>query len=507
MIVRILACAGLLLAAPVVVMGQDATPVAAPDGAITLVAGQLQNPRGFAWGEDGLLYVSLAGNGGTKITTSDDSSPEDQVVGPTMTGQTASVVQIVDGCGVPFVTGLPSTADPYGDVQGPVDVAFLDDQMHILQDATGGYEAVGPDFPNGIYTLNPDGSVRLMSDLSAYVAAKPAGNLYHVLELGEPFAFAPGDGGFWVVDANQGLLLWVAVSGQVTLIADLSEGHPVPTALTVAPDGAVYVGFLTPGPHVDGTAKVVRIDPEDYSVSDYWTGLTTVTGLATDADGNLYALEMATGNQTTEPNIFPDTGRLVRQTGPNSMDVLITGLDFPISMDSGPDGALYISLPAIATDGEPGGIIRVDPSLITETVAMPEGLLATSPCAPIATPEAEPDLVPATIPAASPVATEAPAATPAADETDQGDKQGIASVAVQIDNFAFGPADQTVAAGGIVTWTNVDSVAHTVSAADGSFDSGNLNPGETYVHQFEQAGTFEYHCQYHPNMMGTITVE
>ena len=321
-------------------MGQDATPVAAPDGAITLVAGQLQNPRGFAWGEDGLLYVSLAGNGGTTITTSDDSSPEDQVVGPTMTGQTASVVQIVDGCGVPFVTGLPSTADPYGDVQGPVDVAFLNDQMHILQDATGGYEAVGPDFPNGIYTLNPDSSVRLISDLSAYVAAKPAGNLYHVLELGEPFAFAPGDGGFWVVDANQGLLLWVAVSGQVTLIADLSEGHPVPTALTVAPDGAVYVGFLTPGPHIDGTSKVVRIDPEDYSVTDYWTGLTTVTGLATDIDGNLYALEMATGNQTTEPNIFPDTGRLVRQTGPNSMDVLVTGLDFPISMDSGPDGAL-----------------------------------------------------------------------------------------------------------------------------------------------------------------------
>ena len=516
MLARIGVFLAVLLALPLAVLGQEGTPAAqgtpeatAPDGAITLAAGSLENPRGFTWGPDGGFYVSLAGNGGTTVTVSDDASTEEQATGPTLTGETASVVEVVNGCGVTVADGLPSTADPYGDVQGPVDVGFIGDQMYILQDATGGYEAVGPDFPNGLYALNPNGSVRLVSDLSAYVAANPAGNLYHVLELGEPFAMVAGDDEFWVVDANQGLLLRVATVGTVSVLADLSEGHPVPTAIALAPDGAIYVGYLTPGPHLDGTSKVVRVDPDEGSVTDYWTGLTMVTGLATTADGTLYALEMATGNQTTEPNIVPNTGRLVRQTGPASMEVVVTGMDFPISMGQGPDGFLYVSMPAISTDGELGGIVRVDPSL-TGPVAMPEGLLAASTCS-TATPEAEPERIDATIEAASPVADvpDVPEGTPDPDATphDLGDKQGIASVAVQIMDYAFTPAEQTIPVGAIVAWTNLDTVPHTVTAVDGSFDSGNLDPGETYVHAFETVGTFAYVCNYHPSMQGTVIVE
>ena len=495
---RVVVLAGFLVGTPLVALAQDATPVAGVNG-IALVATGLENPRGFDWGPGGAFYVALAGNGGPNVTTSTDSSPEEHVAGPTMTGQTASVVQIVDGCGEPAVTGLPSTRDPFGDVQGPVDVAFLGEQLYVLQDATGGYEAVGPDFPNGIYALTPNGGVRLVSDLSAYVAANPASHLYHVLELGEPFAMVAGDDEFWVVDANQGLLLRVARTGTVSVLADLSEGHPVPTAIARAPDGGIYVGFLTPSPHQDGTAKVVKVE-QDGTVSDYWTGLTMVTGLAVTPDGTLYALEMATGNQATEPNIFPDTGRLVRQTGPDSLAPVVTGLDFPISLALGPDGGLYASLPAIATDGELGGIIRIDPAL-QGPVVMPEDLIGDSPCAPpepaaAATPDG------AATSEATPVAFTTPSATPA----DLGDKQGIASVAVQIQGYAFTPPDLQVSTGAIVTWTNLDSVPHTVTAADGSFDSGNLAPGESYVHAFEGAGTFTYACAYHPNMQATVVV-
>jgi len=57
----------LVVAAPVLVRGQgaDATPTAASEG-ITLVASALTNPRGFTWGEDGALYVALAGTGGPR---------------------------------------------------------------------------------------------------------------------------------------------------------------------------------------------------------------------------------------------------------------------------------------------------------------------------------------------------------------------------------------------------------------------------------------------------------
>jgi plastocyanin len=76
----------------------------------------------------------------------------------------------------------------------------------------------------------------------------------------------------------------------------------------------------------------------------------------------------------------------------------------------------------------------------------------------------------------------------------------------QISNFAFNPASMTVKAGTALTWTNADNATHTVSADDGSFDSGNVASGATFSHTFATAGTFAYHCNIHSSMKGTITV-
>ncbi len=58
-----------------------------------------------------------------------------------------------------------------------------------------------------------------------------------------------------------------------------------------------------------------------------------------------------------------------------------------------------------------------------------------------------------------------------------------------------------------VTWVNNDSVPHTVTAADGSFNSGNLAAGASYSYTFTTAGTFKYSCNYHAWMTGTVIVE
>lgn len=80
--------------------------------------------------------------------------------------------------------------------------------------------------------------------------------------------------------------------------------------------------------------------------------------------------------------------------------------------------------------------------------------------------------------------------------------------AVTIQNFAFLPGDITVKKGTTVTWTNKDSTTHTVSETDGRKgpSSGNLNPGGTYSFTFNEAGTFKYRCDIHPDMLGTVTV-
>jgi sugar lactone lactonase YvrE len=347
-----------------------ATPVA-PPGGVTVVASGLASPRGFNWGPDGAIYVALAGDGGSPAPAPGESSAPSRPDAP------PSVVRIEDGQAIPVASGLPSTADPYGDVQGPVDVGFIGDQLYVLQDATGGLEAVGLDWPNGLYAVEQDGALRMASSETVYITVNPAENIYHIVQLGEPFAMVVEEDWFWVVDANQGLLLKVLPDGTQSVIADLSLDHPVPTAIALAPGGGVYVGYLGPGPHLDGQQKVVKVTP-DGEVSDYWTGLAMVTGLAVDTDGTLYALDMSTGNTSEPPNIYPNTGRLVRQTGPSTMEVVASGLNYPISLKFGPDGALYISLPAIAPKGELGNIVRIDPHASDTAIAIPAGFLSTA---------------------------------------------------------------------------------------------------------------------------------
>ena len=80
--------------------------------------------------------------------------------------------------------------------------------------------------------------------------------------------------------------------------------------------------------------------------------------------------------------------------------------------------------------------------------------------------------------------------------------------AVSINNFAFSPKDITVKKGTTVTWTNNDSVTHTVQETDGKSGpkSNDLARGETYTYTFIAAGTYAYHCSIHPDMTGTVTV-
>ncbi len=78
---------------------------------------------------------------------------------------------------------------------------------------------------------------------------------------------------------------------------------------------------------------------------------------------------------------------------------------------------------------------------------------------------------------------------------------------VHIRNFAYVPDTITVAAGQSVLFVQDDQTPHTVTAADKSFDSGNLDQRATWAHAFAKPGTYAYVCAYHPNMKGTIVVK
>jgi amicyanin len=81
------------------------------------------------------------------------------------------------------------------------------------------------------------------------------------------------------------------------------------------------------------------------------------------------------------------------------------------------------------------------------------------------------------------------------------------TVAVAIADFAFAPATLTIQVGDTVTWTNGDAVVHTATSTSGAFDSGDLDPGESYSITFTAPGTYDYLCTPHPSMTGRIVVE
>jgi len=66
----------------------------------------------------------------------------------------------------------------------------------------------------------------------------------------------------------------------------------------------------------------------------------------------------------------------------------------------------------------------------------------------------------------------------------------------------------TIAAGQAVRWTNADPVEHTVTF-DGAAEPGSpvIPPNGSYVHRFEKAGTYTYHCTPHPFMKGVVIVK
>ena len=78
---------------------------------------------------------------------------------------------------------------------------------------------------------------------------------------------------------------------------------------------------------------------------------------------------------------------------------------------------------------------------------------------------------------------------------------------ITIANFQFSPEPLMVKAGTTVKVTNDDGTAHTVTAADKSFDTGDLDGGASTTITIAKAGTYKFFCNIHNYMTGTIEVK
>ncbi|MCA1840461.1 MAG: cupredoxin domain-containing protein [Actinomycetota bacterium] len=85
-------------------------------------------------------------------------------------------------------------------------------------------------------------------------------------------------------------------------------------------------------------------------------------------------------------------------------------------------------------------------------------------------------------------------------------KAGTETVETQDNKFS--PVTLTIAPGDSVTFKNTGNSPHTATAKDGSFDTANLNPGESRTLTIKGSGSIAYVCKYHETlgMRGTIEV-
>lgn len=437
--------------------------------AVTVLANGLTNPRGFVWGTDGTLFLALGGVGGdTQVVI--EGTPAPFFVGPS-----SSIVSVATGCTVPVAEGIPSLY--WTDTSwtwGAMDVVIFDGELYALVGGSG-----PPEMPNGIYRILGDGTMELVADLGTWNAENPTDFIaWDDDPAGSWFDLEAGTDRLWVTEAVRGRVLTVTADGQIEQVADLSEGHMVPTGLALDGEGGAYVGYETVVPFPDGGSKVSHI-AADGTVTDAWTGLTAVTDVVLGPDGELYALEMATGNTEEPPYLQPGTGRVVRQTGPDSLEEVVTGIDYPVYLGFDAAGMLVLSTPAFGPGkGEGQGML-----LQVDTAQAPVSL----------------EGIDTTVPTCADGA--APAAT--AESAQAVDSPGMT---VSIQDFAFVESTLEIPVGTTVTWTNNDATPHTVTSTDGVFDSGGLDSGETFSFTFDSPGEFAYFCSFHPGMQGTIVV-
>ena len=97
------------------------------------------------------------------------------------------------------------------------------------------------------------------------------------------------------------------------------------------------------------------------------------------------------------------------------------------------------------------------------------------------------------------------------DELCRGTKSSPANATILLESTnlgdkAYQPKPIEIPVSGSVSWTNDDRIAHSVTATEGEFDSGVMQPDEVFESTFDKVGGFEYYCMLHPSMVGHVVV-
>jgi sugar lactone lactonase YvrE len=300
-----------------------ATPAAAKT---TVVADHLARPRGLVVAPDGTLYASLVGSGGRRCGFEGCFGKTGQIV---KVGKRVTVV----ADGLLSMRGLP---DGYFSLGA--------DQLTIAPDgrlvtAISAEFDEGPNRPPNAVPKEVRGQAGRLVYVNRHGGEKEIGANIGKVEfrddpdgegkVSNPYGLASTGGTLYVSDSAANTLLAVAGPFAKTLAVfghtDV-DAQSVPAALTACPDGALYVGEYTGVPEKAHTARVWRVVPGQPPTL-FATGFTSISALACDRAGTLYATELGPG----------------KVVNVNTHATVASGLHYPGGIAVAPDGAIYVS--------------------------------------------------------------------------------------------------------------------------------------------------------------------
>ncbi len=341
--------------------------VAASGGAqapgVTVVADNLNNPRGVSIAPDGSVYVAEGGTAGPNCFGEGD---EEACV-----GFTGSVTRVSGGVATRVVKGLFSGGGRDGSFAGAGNGVSVtaNGTIYIIM---GGF-GCGP--------LPPQVPARALQQVGRLLKVGPAGRLSGVYPIKRiecrtnpdkqdvnpnPYGvLALGNGHELVADAGANTLLDVnGRKASVLAVLPPSKGRQsVPTSIALGPDGAYYVGGLDEGLGKGG-ARVFRVAPGS-KPTVFRKGFTNITGVAFGPDGSLYVTQMTTaGLEANKP-----AGSVVKVAPDGTRTELGKGaLFFPQGAAVDATGGVYVSnwsvlpgkaAPAGPFKGKNGQLVRI----------------------------------------------------------------------------------------------------------------------------------------------------
>ncbi|MDF1503212.1 ScyD/ScyE family protein [Roseisolibacter sp. H3M3-2] len=329
---------------------------AAPAPSRTVFMSGLDAPRGLAFAPDGALYVTESGR--TTVTTNCTPLPR----GLYCYSGTGAISRKRRGVQERVVSGLPSYYNAnMQDITGPQHIDFQGAGNAYFTIGWGGpptgragLGAAGAAFGT-LARLHPNGSWSVVADVAAFEQSRnPDGEVFD----SNPYGLLAEGGRQYVTDAGGNSLLEVDNRGAVSLVATFprvpapamfgGSAQAVPTEVVRGPDGALYVSTLTGVPFSQGAAIIYRVSGG--VAQPYATGLKTVTDLAFAPDGQLYALQYATG-----PVFFPTPGALLRVVPGAGPHLTVAGnLPNATALAIDGDGAFYV-----AVNGDRAGVDEV----------------------------------------------------------------------------------------------------------------------------------------------------